>query len=73
MLSLLDVLSVNNLIFESITQRVGEFNEYLALLRYHYNMTARFKYSEKCQIYQDFIQQFHAVNEIYLEGEILLI
>ena len=73
MLSLLDVLSVNNLIFESIPQRVGEFDEYLALFRYHYNMAARFKDSEKSQINQDFIQQFHVVNEIDLESEILLI
>jgi hypothetical protein len=71
--SLLDVLSVYDLIFESITQCVGQLNEYLAVYGNYNNMAARFEHSEESQIYQDFIEHFHVVNKIYLKSEIFLI
>jgi hypothetical protein len=73
MFSLLDVLTVYDLIFESVTQCVGQLNKYLAVFGNYNNMAARFEDSEKSQIYQDFIKHFHVVDKIYLESKIFLI
>lgn len=56
MLPLLKVLPVDNLIFESVSNGIGQLDENLAFFGNYNNVTARFEDSEQGQVYQDLVQ-----------------